>query len=81
MRFYVLIEFNGNGSGEIVRMSNDKQALLNEREYTLTVKQAKRKYYTNYFFKSDVPCSEISIYKSEFSYKKGKEPINVISYY
>ena len=50
MKFYVLVEINGKGSGEAVRMSHNKQALLSEREYIYTVKQAKVKYYPNYFF-------------------------------
>lgn len=81
MKFYVLIEINKNGSGEIVRKSNDKKSILSEREYTFTVKQAKQKYYLNYFFTSNVPCSEIHIYKSEKQYKDGKEPVNILYYY
>ena len=81
MKFYVLVEFNGKGSGEAVKMSHDKQAVLSEREYTLTVKQAKLKYYPNYFFTSNVPCSEIHIYKSEKHYRDNKEPINILYYY
>jgi hypothetical protein len=81
MKFYVLIEWNGKGSGEAVRMSHDKQAVLSERERTYTVKQAKQKYYLNYFYQSNVPCSEIQIYKSEKHYKDGKEAVNVLNYY
>jgi len=81
MKFYVLIEFNGKGSGEAVKMSHDKKAILSEREYTFTVKQAKVKYYSNYFFALNVPCSEIHIYKSEKQYKQGKEPVNILYYY
>lgn len=81
MKFYVLIEWNGKGSGEAVKMSNDKKAILSEREYKYTVKQAKQKYYSNYFFTSNVPCSEIHIYKSDKHYKEGKEPVNILYYY
>jgi hypothetical protein len=81
MKFYVLVEFNWKGSGEAVKMSHDKKAVLNERECTYTVKQAKQKYYLNYFYQSNVPCSEVQIYKSEKQYKDGKEPVNVLNYY
>jgi hypothetical protein len=81
MKYYVLIEINGKGSGEAVKMSNDKKAILSEREYKYTVKQAKQKYYPNYFFTSNVPCSEIHIYKSEKHYNDGKEPVNILYYY
>jgi hypothetical protein len=81
MKFYVLIEFNGKGSGQAVKMSHDKQSVLSEREYTLTVKQAKQKYFPNYFYQSDVKCSEIQIFKSEKQYKDGKEPVNILYYY
>jgi hypothetical protein len=81
MKFYVLIEFNGKGSGEAVKMSHDKKALLSERENKYTVKQAKQNYYPNYFFTSNVPCSEIHIYKSEKQYLDGKEPLNILYYY
>jgi hypothetical protein len=81
MKFYVLIEWNVKGSGEAVKMSHDKKAILSEREYTFTVKQAKVKYYPNYFFTSNVPCSEIQIYKSEKHYNDGKEPVNILYYY
>jgi hypothetical protein len=81
MKFYVLIEWNGKGSGEAVKMSHDKKAILSEREYTFTVKQAKVKYYPNYFFTSNVPCSEVHIYKSEKQYKEGKDPVNSLYYY
>jgi hypothetical protein len=62
-------------------MSNDKQVVLSEREYKLTAKQAKQKYYQNYFYQLDVKCSEIQIFKSEKHYKDGKEPINILYYY
>jgi hypothetical protein len=81
MKFYVLVEFNGKGSGEAVKMSHDKKALLSERENKYTVKQAKQKYFPNYFYQSDVKCSEIQIYKSEKHYKDGKEPVNSLYYY
>jgi hypothetical protein len=81
MKFYVLIEINKNGSGDIVRKSNDKKSILSEREYTFTVKQAKLKYYPNYFFTSNVPGSEVHIYKSEKHYNDGKEPVNILYYY
>jgi hypothetical protein len=81
MKFYVLIEIYKNGSGEIVRKSNDKKALLSERENKYTVKQAKQNYYPNYFFTSNVPCSEIQIFKSEKQYLDGKEPVNILYYY
>ena len=81
MKFYVLVEFNGKGSGEAVKMSHDKKALLSDRENKYTVKQAKQKYYPNYFFTSNVPCSEIQIFKSDKHYKDGKEPVNILYYY
>jgi hypothetical protein len=81
MKFYVLVECNGKGSGEAVKMSHDKKALLSERENKYTVKQAKKNYYLNYFYQSDVKCSEIHIYKSEKHYKDGKEPVNILYYY
>jgi hypothetical protein len=81
MKFYVLIEWNGKGSGEAVKMSHDKKALLSERENKYTVKQAKQKYYPNYFFTSNVPCSEIQIFKTEKHYRDGKEPVNSLYYY
>jgi hypothetical protein len=81
MKFYVLIEFNAKGSGEAVKMSHDKKALLSERENKYTVKQAKQKYYPNYFFTSNVPCSEIQIFKTEKHYRDGKEPVNSLYYY
>jgi hypothetical protein len=81
MKFYVLVECNGKGSGEAVKMSHDKKALLSERENKYTVKQAKKNYYPNYFYQSDVKCSEIHIYKSEKHYKDGKEPVNILYYY
>jgi hypothetical protein len=81
MKFYVLIEWNGKGSFEAVRMSHDKKYVLSERECTYTVKQAKQKYYPNYFYQSDVRCSEIQIYKNEKHYNNGKEQINSLYYY
>lgn len=79
--FYVLIEWDGKGSYEKIIRSNDKKTILSEREYILTARKAKQKYNPNYFYKSDVPCSEIKIYKSEYSYKKGNPPIRVLLYY
>jgi hypothetical protein len=81
MKFYVLIEYNGKGSGKLVRMSHDKKALLSERENKYTEKQAKKSYYLNYFYQSDVKCSEIQIFKSQKQYKDGKEPVNILYYY
>jgi hypothetical protein len=81
MKFYVLIEYNGKGSGFLVTKSTDKKAVLSARNLTYTAKQAKEKYYQNYFYQSDVKCSEIQIFKSEKQYLDGKEPLNILYYY
>ncbi len=79
--FYVLIEWDGKGSGKTVLTSYDKKEVLSERECVLTQKQAKQKYHFRYFYQSDVKCSEIQIFKSYKSYANGKNPINSKFYY
>lgn len=79
--YYVLIEWNGKGSGEVVKKSSRKLDMIIFRNFTYTVKQAKKKYYPNYFNSLDVPCSEILIYKKEIDYLRKKEPLNVKTYY
>ena len=81
MKFYVLIEWNGKGSGKEIQRSIDKKSILSERECKYTAKQAKEKYYPNYFYQGDVKCSEIQIFKSENHYKDGKNPVNSLYYY
>ncbi len=81
MRFYVLIEWNGKGSGETVKKSNRKLDMIIFRNFIYTVKQAKKKYYLNYFNSLDVPCSEILTYKAEIDYLTGKDPLSRKVYY
>ncbi len=81
MRYYVLIEWNGKGSGEVSKKSSRKLDMIIFRNFIYTVKQAKKKYYPNYFFSLDLPCSEILTYKTETDYIKGKDPLNRKVYY
>jgi len=62
--FYVLIEWNGKGSGRTVKTSFDKKEILSERECKLTDKEAKKKYHWRYFYAYDVKCSEVQIFKN-----------------
>lgn len=79
--FYVLIEWDGEGSGKTVLTSYDKKEVLSERQCVLTQKQAKDKYHFRYFYQSDVKCSEVQIFKSYKSYANGKNPVNSKFYY
>ena len=79
--FYVLIEWNGKGSGQTVKTSFDKKQIFSERECTLTEKQAKKKYHFRYFFASDIKCSEVQIFKNFRNYAAGKNPLNSKVYY
>lgn len=75
MRTFVLIEWNGKGSASDVIRHENKKYLMSIRQRVYTVKQAKRKYYPNYFNSLDVPASELLTYKSGKDYCNGGEPI------
>ena len=79
--FYVLIEWNGKGSGRTVKTSFDKKEILSERECKLTDKEAKKKYHWRYFYAYDVKCSEVQIFKNFKNYAAGKDPLNSKVYY
>lgn len=77
-RYYVLIEWHGNGSGSICMQSHDKEYLLSLRTYTFTASEAIERYNNpKYLFKSDLPESEILTYKSINDYHKRKDPIDI----
>ena len=79
--FYVLIEWDGKGSGQTVKTTYDKKEILSERKCTLTEKQAKKKYHFRYFFASDIKSSEVQIFKNFRNYAAGKNPLNSKVYY
>jgi len=79
--FYVLIEWDGKGSGQTVKTSYDKKGILSERECKLTQKEAKKKYHVLYFFASDIKCSEVQIFKNFRNYAAGKDPLKSKVYY
>lgn len=82
MKFYVLIEWNGKGSGEIVATSNDKIYLLSLRQKFYSANEVPICYNDyDYFFATDLPCSEIITYKNISDYKKFKDPIKVEIWY
>ena len=82
MRYYVLIEWNGKGSGEIAATSNDKKYLLSLRQKFYSANEAPACYGNyNYFFTQDVAASEIVTYKSIEDYKKGKQYLNSECWY
>ena len=82
MKFYVLIEWDGKGSGEIVATSNDKKYLLSLRQRFYSDNEAPICYGNyNYFFASDIPASEIVTYKNISDYKKGKQYLNTENWY
>jgi hypothetical protein len=82
MRYYVLIEWNGEGSGEITATSNDKKYLLSLRQKFYSANEALTCYNNyNYFFTKDVACSEIVTYNSINDYKKGKKYLNSENWY
>ena len=82
MRYYVLIEWNGKGSGEIAATSNDKKYLLSLRQKFYSANEAPACYGNyNYFFTQDVPASEIVTYKSITDYQKGKQYLNSECWY
>jgi len=79
--YYVLIEWDGKGSGKEEVLSYDKKYILSVMQCKYTEKQAKKKYHFRYFYQSDVKYSEIQIFKSYKSYANGKNPINSKFYY
>lgn len=82
MKFYVLIEWNGKGSGKIVATSNDKMYLLSLRQKFYNANEAPICYNDyDYFFAIDIACSEIITYKNISDYKKFKDSIKVESWY
>jgi len=82
MKFYVLIEWDGKGYGEVVATSNDKKYLLSLRQRFYSANEAPACYGNyNYFFAADIPSSEIITYKNIDDYQKGKQPIKVESWY
>jgi len=82
MKFYVLIEWNGKGSGEIVATSNDKKYLLSLRQKYYSANEAILCYNNyNYFFTTDIACSEIITYKNISDYEKRKQYLNSENWY
>jgi len=82
MRYYVLIEWDGKGSGEIAATSNDKKYLLYLRQRFYSANEAPICYHNyNYFFTENVPSSEIITYKNIDDYIKGKQYLNCESWY
>lgn len=62
---YVLTEWNGKGSGEVTLITKSKKEAMSNRECTLTVIGAKKKYGLGYFRNvNDVKSSTIDKYKS-----------------
>ncbi len=82
MRHYVLIEWDGKGSGEIAATSNDKKYLLSLRQRFYSANEAPTCYHNyNYFFNTDIPASEIITYKSFDDYTKGKQFLKTECWY
>lgn len=82
MKFYVLIEWDSKGSGEIVATSNDKKYLLSLRQKYYNTNEALTCYNNyNYFFTQDIPASEIVTYKNISDYQKGKQYLNTENWY
>ena len=62
---YVLTEWNGRGSGDVTLIAKSKKEAMSNRECTLTVAGAKKKYGQDYFRNvNDVKSSTIDKYKS-----------------
>ena len=62
---YVLTEWDGKGSGNVTLITKNKKEAMSNRECTLTVIGARKKYGLNYFRSvNDVKSSTIDKYKS-----------------
>jgi hypothetical protein len=63
---YVLTEWDGKGSGNATLVTKSKKKAMSNRECTLTVAGAKKKYGLDYFRNvNDVKSSTIDKYKSD----------------
>lgn len=78
---YVLTEWNGKGSGEVTLITKSKKEAMSNRECTLTVIGARKKYGLNYFRNvNDVKSSTIDKYKSDKDIGVN-DPINTWNWY
>ena len=78
---YVLTEWDGKESGEVTLITKRKKEAMSNRECTLTVAGAKKKYGPDYFRNvNDVKSSTIDKYKHDKDIGVN-DPINTWNWY
>jgi len=79
--FYVVTEWDGKGSGEVIFEGSSYRLAMQSRKNTRTFRAAMKEYGPEYFRAIDVRCTTLDRYKSQKACRRRDEPSSTKHWY